>query len=73
MDQETVVYSKQGPIAHVLLNRPQVVNAYDTRMRDELFQALQGKIAELHNIGDSLSPRGIEQAVFEGHKIGREL
>jgi len=41
MDQETVVYSKQGPIAHVLLNRPQVVNAYDTRMRDELFQALE--------------------------------
>ena len=41
MEPETIIYSKKGPIAHVLLNRPRVVNAYNTRMRDELFQALE--------------------------------
>ena len=41
MDQETIVYSKQGLIAHVLLNRPRMVNAYNIQMRDELLQALE--------------------------------
>ena len=41
MDPETIIYSKQGRIAHLLLNRPRVVNAYNIRMRDELFQALE--------------------------------
>lgn len=37
---ETIIYEKKGPVARISLNRPQVLNAYDTRMRDDLFQAL---------------------------------
>ena len=41
MSAETVLYSKRGPVAHVVLNRPSVINAYNVQMRDELFQALE--------------------------------
>ena len=37
---ETIVYEKRGPVAHVVLNRPRVVNAYNVKMRDDLYQAL---------------------------------
>ncbi len=41
MTELTVLYFKQGPVAHVVLNRPEVVNAYNMQMRDDLFQALE--------------------------------
>ena len=41
MTEPTVLYFKQGPMAHVVLNRPEVVNAYNMQMRDDLFQALE--------------------------------
>ena len=37
---ETLLYSKTGGVARIWLNRPHVRNAYNTTMRDELFQAL---------------------------------
>ena len=40
-ETDAVLYSIDGPIAHIVLNRPQVVNAYNIQMRDELFQALR--------------------------------
>jgi enoyl-CoA hydratase/carnithine racemase len=36
-----VIYEKDGSIAIVSLNRPQVLNAYNVAMRDALFEALQ--------------------------------
>lgn len=39
-DFETVIYEKKGNIAYVTLNRPEVLNAYNIRMRDELYQVL---------------------------------
>jgi len=38
---ETVLYRKCGAIAWVTLNRPQVLNAFDMAMRDELYQVLE--------------------------------
>jgi hypothetical protein len=38
-----------------------------------LYHALEGKVSELHRIGDCVAPRRIEHAHFEGHKLGREL
>ena len=35
------MYSKSGAVAHVVLNRPQVLNAYNVQMRDELFVTLE--------------------------------
>ena len=40
-EPDTILYSKDGPIAHIVLNRPRIVNAYNIQMRDELFQALE--------------------------------
>ncbi len=39
-DFETITYEKRDNIARITLNRPQVMNAYNTRMRDELYQVL---------------------------------
>jgi len=36
-----VLYEKDGPVAIVSLNRPEVLNAYNVAMRDALFEALQ--------------------------------
>ena len=39
-DFGTVIYEKKGGIAHVTLNRPEALNAHNTRMRDDLYQVL---------------------------------
>lgn len=38
---ETVLYEKNDGIAWVTLNRPQALNAFSVRMRDELYEILQ--------------------------------
>jgi len=37
---ETIIYQKQNNIAYITLNRSQALNAYNLRMRDELYQVL---------------------------------
>ena len=43
---ETVIYEKKGPVAYVTLNRPQALNAYSVRMRDDLFEVLSAVKAD---------------------------
>ncbi len=50
-----------------------LVLAMGQRVNDDLYQALKGKVRELHRIGDSVAPRKIDMAIWEGHLIGREL
>ena len=38
---DTIQYAKNGHIATITLNRPEVVNVYNVQMRDDLYQALQ--------------------------------
>ena len=37
---ETIIYEKQDAIAYITLNRPKVLNVYNIKMRDELYQVL---------------------------------
>ena len=39
MAYDTILYEKKGKIAHITLNRPQILNAYNDTMGDELLQA----------------------------------
>ena len=38
---QTIIYNKRGPVAEIKLNRPHVLNAFNTAMRDDLCQALE--------------------------------
>ena len=42
----TVIYIKDGPVAHISLNRPQSLNAYNIQMRDDFSQALEAVQAD---------------------------
>ncbi len=37
----TILFAKQGAVARLTLNRPRVINAFNIRMRDDLFYALE--------------------------------
>src|SRR2546427_9191836 len=39
MSYDTILYEKKGKIAHITLNRPQILNAYNDTMGDELLHA----------------------------------
>ena len=38
---KTILYEKDRRVAHISLNRPEVLNAYNMRMRDDLSEALE--------------------------------
>ena len=35
--------------------------------------AMQGRLAMSHALGDAVAPRKVDMAIWEGHKIGREI
>ena len=39
MAYDTILYEKKSKIAHITLNRPQILNAYNDTMGDELLDA----------------------------------
>jgi thioredoxin reductase len=48
-----------------------VVLSLGADVSDGLFKELEGLVDDLHIIGDARTPRRIEQAVHEGHRVGR--
>ena len=38
---ETLIYEKEGALAHISLDRPSVLNAYNVQMRDDFSEALR--------------------------------
>ncbi len=65
---------------NVYSNEWKTFNGYDTivlamgnRVEDGLYQALKGKVKELHRIGDCVAPRKVDMAIYEGDKVGRMI
>lgn len=50
-----------------------IVLAMGQKSDDSLYTSLKGKVPELYRIGDSVAPRKVDMAIWEGHKIGREI
>lgn len=50
-----------------------VVLAINQEVEDRLYKALKHKVKELYRIGDCVSPRKVDMAIWEGHKVGREI
>lgn len=50
-----------------------VVFADNRRAVNGLYQEMKGRVSELYAIGDCLAPRTVEQAMYEGHKVGRRI
>jgi hypothetical protein len=40
---------------------------------DSLALSLEGRVAELYNVGDSYAPRSLHHAIVEAHKYAREI
>ena len=62
---------------HVMSEEPVLCSGVDTLVLayghsavNDLYEALQGKIEDLHAVGDCLSPRTAEEAILEGLKVG---
>jgi mycofactocin system FadH/OYE family oxidoreductase 2 len=60
------VWNEWGPYDSLVLVMGQQVD-------DDLYMSLKGKVPELYRIGDCVSPRKVDMAIWEGHKIGREI
>jgi 2,4-dienoyl-CoA reductase (NADPH2) len=50
-----------------------VVLAIHRRAEAQLYQALRGKVADLHRVGDCVAPRRAHAAIIEGEKAGRAI
>ena len=50
-----------------------LVHSYGGCSVDALAGALEGKVAELYNVGDSYAPRSLHHAVVEAHKYARQI
>jgi hypothetical protein len=50
-----------------------IVLAMGQRVDDSLYMQLKGKVDELYRVGDAVAPRKVDMAIWEGHKVGREI
>jgi mycofactocin system FadH/OYE family oxidoreductase 2 len=60
------VWDQWGPFDSLVLAMGQKVD-------DALYMSLKGKVPELYRIGDSVAPRKVDMAIWEGHRVGREI
>jgi pyruvate/2-oxoglutarate dehydrogenase complex dihydrolipoamide dehydrogenase (E3) component len=60
------VWDQWGPFDALVL-------AMGQKADDALYMTLKGKVPELYRIGDSVAPRKVDMAIWEGHRVGREI
>jgi len=70
-DFETIIYEKKNRLAYVTLNRPQALNVYNIKMRDELYQVLgairddaEVRVALFRGAGDRAFCAGADLSEF---------
>ena len=71
-DFETIIYDKKDNVAYITLNRPRVLNAYNIRMRDELFEVL-GAIMEDDDVRAAVFRGAGEKAFCAGADLSEFL
>ncbi len=54
------------PLTLAVMATPQVAN-------DSLYHQLQGKVKQLHRVGDCIAPRRVEHAILDGERAARSL
>lgn len=59
--------------AQQLVEADHVIMALGRQADEDLYQALIGKVKELHRIGDCVTPRSIAEAVHEGNHLAKRL
>lgn len=71
VNEEGLVLEKDG--AETLLPADTVILAVGAKSVNELAEQLQGRVTELHLIGDAVKPRKITEAIREGFAVARKL
>src|SRR3972149_3810621 len=68
---ETIIYEKQEGVAYITLNRPKQLNAYNIKMRDELYQVFgaikaddEVKVGIIKGAGDGAFCAGADLSEF---------
>lgn len=69
---ETIIYQKKNSLAYVTLNRPHALNAYNLKMRDELYQVL-GAIKDDPEVRVGIFRGAGERAFCAGADLGEFL
>jgi enoyl-CoA hydratase len=69
---ETIIYEKKNSLAYVTLNRPQALNVYNIKMRDELYQVL-GAIKEDSEVRVTIFRGAGERAFCAGADLSEFL
>jgi enoyl-CoA hydratase/carnithine racemase len=62
---ETIIYQKLDGVGYITLNRPNALNAYNLKMRDELYQVL-GAISDDHEVRVAIFRGAGERAFCAG-------
>lgn len=70
-DFEVIIYEKRDQVAYITLNRPKALNAYNIKMRDELYEALgairdddEVRVAILKGAGEKAFCAGADLSEF---------
>ena len=72
-EDSVIVYSTITNKEREISGVEAVVFAAGGEAENRLYRSLKGKVKELYAVGDCVAPRGVEQAVYDGHKVGRAV
>lgn len=72
-EKSVTIFNHYSGQERVLEDVSAVVLVGHPKPREELYHLIKGKVPEIYRIGDSLAPRRIEHAIFDGFKVGRSL